>query len=67
LRNSAVSVHINAGIPALMWTDTAEFRNPNYHLRSDTPDTLDYGFLRKSTQLLFAHCLGYASSYSSLS
>lgn len=57
----------NAGIPALMWTDTAEFRNPNYHLHSDTPDTLDYGFLRKSTQLLFAHCLGYASSHSSLS
>jgi Zn-dependent M28 family amino/carboxypeptidase len=57
----------NAGIPALMWTDTAEFRNPNYHLRSDTPDTLDYGFLRKSTQLLFAHGLGYASSHSSLS
>ncbi|HNJ43935.1 MAG TPA: hypothetical protein PKZ53_25865, partial [Acidobacteriota bacterium] len=42
-------------------------RNPQPHLRSDTPDTLDYGFLRKSTQLLFAHCLGYASSYSSLS
>lgn len=27
-------------IPALMWTDTSEFRNFNYHLRSDTPDTL---------------------------
>jgi hypothetical protein len=41
-------------IPALMWTDTSEFRNPNYHLRTDTPDTLNYDFLRKVTQLLTA-------------
>lgn len=41
-------------IPALMWTDTSEFRNSNYHLRTDTPDTLDYAFLRKVTQLLTA-------------
>jgi hypothetical protein len=25
-----------------MVTDTAPFRNPNYHLPSDKPDTLDY-------------------------
>ena len=31
-----------AGYPAVMVTDTAPFRNPNYHLRSDLPDTLDY-------------------------
>jgi len=31
-----------AGIPAFMITDTAPFRNPNYHQTSDTPDTLDY-------------------------
>lgn len=30
------------GIPAIMVTDTAPFRNPNYHKRSDTPETLDY-------------------------
>lgn len=30
------------GWPALMVTDTAPFRNPNYHRPSDTPDTLDY-------------------------
>jgi hypothetical protein len=29
----------------LMWTDTAEFRNPNYHRPGDTPDTLDYEFM----------------------
>lgn len=28
--------------PALMLTDTSYLRNPNYHLESDTPDTLDY-------------------------
>lgn len=41
-----------AGLPALMWTDTAEFRNPHYHQASDTPETLDYAFLREVTQLL---------------
>jgi Zn-dependent M28 family amino/carboxypeptidase len=33
------------GIPAAMLTDTAEFRNPNYHGTTDTPDTLDYEFM----------------------
>ena len=41
-------------ISALMWTDTAEFRNPNYHWLTDTPETLDYTFLRQVTQLLIA-------------
>jgi len=39
-------------IPALMWTDTSEFRNPNYHKSSDTPDTLDYTFMQNVVQLL---------------
>lgn len=30
------------GYPALMVTATAPFRNGNYHLPTDTPDTLDY-------------------------
>lgn len=30
------------GIPAIMITDTANFRNPNYHKPTDTPDTLNY-------------------------
>lgn len=30
-------------VPAVMITDTALFRNPNYHKPSDKPDTLDYG------------------------
>jgi len=44
------------GIPAVMWTDTAEFRNPNYHRVTDIPDTLDYDFLQSVTQLLLS-CL----------
>lgn len=33
------------GYPALMATDTAFYRNPHYHLASDTPATLDYARL----------------------
>jgi Zn-dependent M28 family amino/carboxypeptidase len=44
----------NAGIPSIMWTDTSEFRNPHYHLPSDTPDTLDYKFMRDVARLALA-------------
>lgn len=30
------------GYPGLMITDTAFYRNPNYHNKNDTPDTLDF-------------------------
>jgi Zn-dependent M28 family amino/carboxypeptidase len=49
-----------AGIPALMWTDTAEFRNPHYHRSTDTPDTLNYEFLRDVTQTLTATVIAVA-------
>jgi hypothetical protein len=32
-----------------MITDTSFLRNPHYHQRSDTPQTLDYPFLAKVT------------------
>jgi hypothetical protein len=48
-------------IPATMWTDTAEFRNPNYHQPFDTADTLDYSFLHRVTMLLTA-CVFHQSS-----
>lgn len=35
----------NGGYPALMLTDTAMFRNPHYHTRHDTHDTLDFDFM----------------------
>jgi Zn-dependent M28 family amino/carboxypeptidase len=39
-------------IPAAMWTDTSEFRNPHYHQATDTPDTLDYEFMAEVGTLL---------------
>ena len=49
-----------AGIPAIMITDTADFRNPGYHQPSDTIDTLDCDFLLDVTRALAAtlasHC-----------
>ncbi|WP_144053638.1 M28 family peptidase [Baaleninema simplex] len=41
-----------AGLPAVMVTDTANFRNPNYHRPSDTPETLDRAFFTGSAQLV---------------
>ncbi|EDX85728.1 peptidase, M28 family [Synechococcus sp. PCC 7335] len=37
-------------IPAIFVTDTANFRNPNYHTASDTPETLDPSFFTGSAQ-----------------
>lgn len=37
-------------IGAVMVTDTANFRNPNYHRSTDTPDTLDRTFLAGTAQ-----------------
>jgi hypothetical protein len=51
-----------AGLPAVMWTDTSEFRNPHYHQETDLPATLDYDFLRSVTQLLIASVFISASS-----
>jgi len=44
-------------IPAMMWTDTSEFRNPFYHQPGDKPATLNFAFLRSVTQLLVASVL----------
>jgi hypothetical protein len=41
-------------IPAVMWTDTSEFRNPHYHQPTDTPETLDYEFMAEVSELLVA-------------
>jgi hypothetical protein len=49
-------------VPAVMWTDTSEFRNNNYHRDTDTPETLNYDFLRRVTQLLTASVIEAAES-----
>jgi len=42
----------DAGLPALMVTDTAFFRNPNYHLPGDTIDTLDFTLMAELVKSL---------------
>jgi hypothetical protein len=54
LHRSHHSPFWRAKIPAMLWTDTAEFRNPNYHRPTDTPETLDATFMRRVAQLLVA-------------
>lgn len=44
----------HVGVPALMITDTALYRNPFYHQTFDTPDTVDYASLARITQGLDA-------------
>jgi hypothetical protein len=48
----------DAGLPALMVTDTAFFRNPNYHLPSDTIETLDFMFMAQLVKSLELALLG---------
>ena len=43
-----------AGIPAVMITGTADFRNSNYHQPTDTPDTIDCSFVAGVTQTMVA-------------
>ena len=43
------------GFNAVMVTDSAFYRNPHYHLPSDTMDKLDYSFMKEvvNSRLLF--------------
>ncbi len=47
-------------IPALMITDTADFRNPHYHLPSDTLETLNIPFITKVARTLAATIIDLA-------
>jgi hypothetical protein len=42
------------GFPAIMVTDTALFRNPNYHKHTDTVETLDFQAMASITRQLVA-------------
>ena len=46
--------------PALLITDTANFRNPNYHKTTDTIDTLDLTFATQVTRAALATALRVA-------
>jgi Zn-dependent M28 family amino/carboxypeptidase len=50
------------GIPALMLTDTAYFRNPNYHGPDDKPETLDYAFMGELVRSLALALDGLAAT-----
>jgi hypothetical protein len=52
LHRSDHSPFWRAGVPATMWTDTAEFRNANYHKVFDTIETLNFDFMEKVAYLL---------------
>jgi hypothetical protein len=43
------------GYPAILWTDTAEYRTDHYHQKSDTPDTLDYDFMARLIKTLITY------------
>lgn len=50
------------GFPAVMLTDTANFRNPHYHRPSDTIDTLNLDFMASVTDAVTAAILSLAGS-----
>ena len=52
----------DAGFPALMVTDTSFLRNPNYHLASDLPETIDGEFHAKVSQGCFNAICGLISN-----
>ncbi len=45
VRRSDHAAFWDAGWPAIMLTDTANFRSPHYHQPTDTPETLDPAFI----------------------
>ena len=49
-----------AGYPAVMITDTAFYRNKNYHTPQDTPETLDYRRMAMVVQGVYAAVLAEA-------
>jgi aminopeptidase YwaD len=51
------SMYWQAGRRGVMITDSANFRNPNYHLPTDTPDTLDFNFVVQVAQAAAATAL----------
>lgn len=61
LRDTRRSDHASfwdAGYPAIMLTDTTNFRNPNYHEASDTFDTLNLSFACRVCEASAAFLLG---------
>lgn len=47
-------------VPAVFFTDTADFRNPHYHKETDLPETLDYDFLTRVAALTIGAAAAFA-------
>lgn len=63
LRNGGRSDHAvywEANLPAILITDTGNFRNAAYHTAGDTPDTLDFAFVEAVTRATTATLLHLA-------
>jgi len=54
LRRSDHARFWDAGIPALMLTDGAEFRNSNYHTPNDVMDSLNFTFMANNVKATLA-------------
>jgi Zn-dependent M28 family amino/carboxypeptidase len=54
--------YVSKGYPGMIVTDTANFRNPNYHTPGDTVDTIDWDYLTGSAKAMVAGVATYASS-----
>lgn len=52
------------GYPALMLTDTANFRNPHYHRSTDTLDTLDISFIQRVARAVAATAVNLPPAHS---
>ncbi|MGD9638406.1 MAG: M28 family peptidase [Alphaproteobacteria bacterium] len=59
------SDHLNYAdkIPSVMITDTAFYRNPNYHKATDLPDTLDYDKLALAVTGTYRAIIDIANNY----
>lgn len=63
LPSSRLSDHApfwDRGYPAMMLTDTAFLRNPNYHQPSDLPETLDLDFMTRIANTVAAFAINLA-------
>ena len=49
------------GYPAVMLTDTANFRNPHYHQPTDTLETINLGFMQQVTDAVSAAAIELAN------
>ena len=54
------SPYWEAGLDAIMLTDTANFRNPHYHEDSDTIETIDFQFMARIIRAVAACAIDWA-------